>query len=1161
MLALALCASSSGAAQDARRTGLVVEAVEEGSAGEQAGLHTGDVLTSWMRAADPPANPQAAEGGLTSPFELLDVEVEQAARGPVTLRGTRRGQAFALAVPHGKWRITARPPMPPSSVELHTKARTATTGGDSDGAVLAWRKAAEAAATEGSLTAAVWLLLEAGGVLREAQKPDEAHHIVREALALAERTQDSATIAAARQAQARIYEVQSDFGQAEAAYRQVLDLRRSRGGQALLEASALSEIARSAFMRGQFERGEQVLREALHIQHTHAPHSLALARNKVNLGMVREARGDIEAAEPLVVEAAALFQRLVPNTQDVAGVLNTLGSMAWRRGDHTAAEQFHQRALAIRRRVDPSGLTVADSLHNLGLVASDQGRLSEADRYYRQALSIYAQKAPGSPSEGTALNSLANVLLARGDVAGAEQHYLSALSIAEKVSPNSLSVADTLQNLGGVSYHRGDHDGAEDYCRRALELVERIEAGSLSSASMLNCLGMIASHRGAFADAERFFREVLAIREQHLPGSPTVATPLNNLAELAERQGDFTRAFELYDRARMLLEKTAPNTLRMAAVLGNLGDVALRRGDASDADRFFERSLALTRRLAPETVTHADALRRVASVASRNGDLAGAAALLDQAVSALESQGRQLGGAEDVRAGFSTMTADVYGEYVETLMALDRKADAFAALERSRARALLNTLAERDLIFEKDLSPELVRVRQDLNREYDRVQESLADLNPGLHASEIDRLHARLRELRDSRAQLVARIRRASPRLAALEYPEPLDVNGLQQALDPGTVLLSYALGKDRSRLFVVERNTTGISPRLTVHTLPVGGAELRARVGHFRRVIERRSANDTSRQVVLEQSAQLFDLLVAPAAQQIDAAERVLISPDGPLHSLPFAALARKHPVSADENRPLQYFIEWKPIHTVVSATVYAELRRVIPAGSRTMTLVAFGDPVYRTAGITTTDAGDPQLRALTRAGISLEPLPATRDEVRSIARQFGRRATVYVGADATERQAKDVARARYVHFATHGLLDDRFPLNSALALTIPDRADEGENGLLQAWEIFEQVRLDADLVTLSACETALGAEASGEGLLGLTRAFHYAGAHSVLGSLWRVSDRSTADLMADVYRHLHAGVSKDEALRRAQRAAIENPETSDPFHWAGFTLSGLWR
>jgi CHAT domain-containing protein len=140
--------------------------------------------------------------------------------------------------------------------------------------------------------------------------------------------------------------------------------------------------------------------------------------------------------------------------------------------------------------------------------------------------------------------------------------------------------------------------------------------------------------------------------------------------------------------------------------------------------------------------------------------------------------------------------------------------------------------------------------------------------------------------------------------------------------------------------------------------------------------------------------------------------------------------------------------------------------------------------------------------------------------------------------------------------------LLDARFPLNSALALTLPSQRREGEeNGLLQAWEIFEQVRLDADLVTLSACETALGAELAGEGLIGLTRAFHYAGARSVLASLWRVSDDSTAGLMTSVYGHLKAGVTKDEALRRGQLGAIKQPTTSAPFHWAAFTLSGDWR
>ena len=191
-----------------------------------------------------------------------------------------------------------------------------------------------------------------------------------------------------------------------------------------------------------------------------------------------------------------------------------------------------------------------------------------------------------------------------------------------------------------------------------------------------------------------------------------------------------------------------------------------------------------------------------------------------------------------------------------------------------------------------------------------------------------------------------------------------------------------------------------------------------------------------------------------------------------------------------------------------------------------------------------------------------SLAPLPATRVEVASLSRLFEGSATTYLGADATESRAKAIKSARYLHFATHGLLDPRAPLNSALALSLPaQRRDGEENGLLQAWEIFEQVRLDTDLVTLSACETALGAELAGEGLIGLTRAFHYAGARSVLASLWRVADDSTADLMVRFYGHLKAGLSKDEALRRAQRDTIAQPRTSAPFHWAAFILSGDWR
>src|SRR5262249_33763512 len=147
-------------------------------------------------------------------------------------------------------------------------------------------------------------------------------------------------------------------------------------------------------------------------------------------------------------------------------------------------------------------------------------------------------------------------------------------------------------------------------------------------------------------------------------------------------------------------------------------------------------------------------------------------------------------------------------------------------------------------------------------------------------------------------------------------------------------------------------------------------------------------------------------------------------------------------------------------------------------------------------------------------------------------------------------------------IHFAAHGLLDERFPLNSALILTIPEKLSEGQdNGLLQAWEIFEQLRLDADLITLSACKTGLGRELGGEGLVGLTRAFQYAGARSILASLWNVDDWRTAQLMQQFYRELQSGKSKEMALRTAQLALLHSRTSSHPYYWAAFSLIGDWR
>jgi CHAT domain-containing protein len=346
-----------------------------------------------------------------------------------------------------------------------------------------------------------------------------------------------------------------------------------------------------------------------------------------------------------------------------------------------------------------------------------------------------------------------------------------------------------------------------------------------------------------------------------------------------------------------------------------------------------------------------------------------------------------------------------------------------------------------------------------------------------------------------------------------------------------------------------------GQEPGLSVLTLPVLEKTLRKQVEHLRSLIqEKQGAKDSN---FAAQSRELYDILLKPAEAIVGGSARLLVVPDGPLQVLPFATLLRA---------PDQYIAEWKPVHTVVSATVYAELKktRKTPKGTHAIDLVAFGDPVYPSAGKEGSERiANPDIRFAEERGFTLSRLPFSRKEVEGIGSFFAGHNQAYLGAEATEEHAKALAKGvRYIHFATHGLLDERFPLNSSVVLTIPDKVSEGrDNGLLQAWEIFEQMRLDADLVTLSACNTGMGQELGGEGLVGLTRAFQYAGARSIVASLWNVNDLWTMVLMKDFYGRLKAGSSKDVALQAAQVHLIHSRTASSPYYWAAFSLIGDWQ
>ena len=777
------------------------------------------------------------------------------------------------------------------------------------------------------------------------------------------------------------------------------------------------------------------------------------------------------------------------------------------------------------------------------MLALSQDDLRKAEPFLRQALAIFENVDPKGRGVADCLDLLANVLMQTGDLATADDLLHRSLTLQEQERPGELGMTSTLISLGNLAERRGDLEAAETQYRRALAIQEKLSPDP--SLEILGSLGLVEGLRGAFPEARRDLGRALALFESRSSDSLGVAVVLEQLGQVEIGAGAPAVAEALLRRSLAIYEKNAPESLDTADILRDLGKVASLRGRPDRALAFHRRALDLRRRLAPGTTAEAEALHLLGSAERRVGRAREGTRDLCGAIDVLDRQRSRLGGTPEARTSFESSLGDYYNGCLAGLLQLGRTAEAFHALERGRARSFLALLSERDLRL-ADLSPELAAERRRTGAEYDGVQDRLAHLRPGRDDAEIERLTGQLLDLRAHQEEIRARIRRESPRSAALQDPQPLDLSGVRSALDPGTVLLEYVVDRKETRLFVVQPAGTD-GPGLSVLRIGAGKDALRAEVERFRRLLERPGSDRAALQA---RARRLYRLLVLPAESRIAGARRVLVSPDGPLHSLSFAALMRGD----------RYLVEWKPVHSVLSATVYAELRRSRPArpDSGQEPLVAFGDPAYPLAAHGA--AADPQVRDSLRRGLNLEPLPSTRKEVEAIASLFPR-GHEYLGREATEEKAKSLAPdTRLVHFACHGLLDERFPLNSALALSLPEHPAEGQdNGLLQAWEIFESVRLDADLVTLSACDTALGKEMGGEGLVGLTRAFQYAGARSVLASLWGIADYSTAGFMKDFYGHLRAGQAKDEALQAAQIDQIR--KKSHPFFWAAFQLTGDWR
>ena len=468
----------------------------------------------------------------------------------------------------------------------------------------------------------------------------------------------------------------------------------------------------------------------------------------------------------------------------------------------------------------PGGRTVAFVLNNLGTVALRRGNLDEADDYLRRALTIWQSVAPDSLDLAPTLNNLGALARERGDLEQARDYYQRTLKIKQQFVPDSLDVAGTLNSLGTLAFSRGELARAKDLLQRALAIRQRQASGSLIEAGTLSNLGSLALVGGELAAAEAFFQRALEIYQQLAPSSLNSASILSNLGTLALLRDDLDRSDDYHRRSLEIRQKEAPFSSSVAESLSVLGAIAQKRADLEQAESFYLRSLKTWQQVAPDSnrVAGLFFMLGLLNVQMKPPRLGEADRFLGQALDALERQLAQFGGSHDARADFRADHDNYYRFVLETQLSLDRPEAAFRTLERSRARSFLEHFAEREVVFTADIPEELEERRRGLAVRFDRAQQGLTRLDEHEHAARIETLRTQLRRMRDEARDVEEEIRSASPRLTALRYPQPLDIQASRSGLDPGTLLLSYSIGKNETSLFVASRGTA-----LTVES-PAGG-------------------------------------------------------------------------------------------------------------------------------------------------------------------------------------------------------------------------------------------------------------------------------------------------------------------------------------------------
>jgi CHAT domain-containing protein/tetratricopeptide (TPR) repeat protein len=976
------------------------------------------------------------------------------------------------------------------------------------------------------------------------------------------------------------------------------------------EANALRGLANLYKTGGNLEKAEKSYNAAIALWQQSGDRQ-SEAYLLIDLGLARQSLASAESALGVYNEALLKFQN-IKDSRGEALASYSLGLANARLGKLSEALKFYEAALKIYQAEGDSFLE-ARTLNNMGGAYGVLGEHDKALELYGKAVTLL-RELKDQYREGILINNIGQIYNDLGDWQKAKENYEQALSIyksllkredwtvcGESLSEQNASVcnaaASSLDNVGELYNTLGDSRAALELFKESLPIRRSLKQPR-GIGSTLSRICYATYLEGMHRDALDLCRQALPYNQA--AGDYREAATYTVMGMIHSALNEPEKALEYYGNA-LRLEEKAGDRRAQALTLDKMGGSYGLTGNSVEKFKSYERALQLWREV-KDRDGEALTLYNVARAERERGNLMEAHRLIGEAIGLVESLRVNLNSQRLRTAYFSTkvnfyeLDIDLKMEMARTESKGDLVAQALQVNERARARSLLDILAEAHIEVRPNAVPELKRMLEhkvSLQRKLNDKADALTKLLSGKNqkeqaaamAAEIDRLSLEYDENE-------ARIKMRSPRYATLTKPQALSLKEIQERLlDDRTLLLEYSLGEQRSYLWVVS------STEIKWYVLPER-AKIEESARRFKQTMtaSQKLAGETAQHYqsrLLEAEAQyrqeageLGRMLLGQAAAELKD-RRLLIVAEGELQSISFAALSdpippdqnqkpdSQQPASSSEPLPL---VARHEIIGLPSATTLAMIRSDERPRAASKSVAVLADPVF--------EKDDPRLMTakLSRApdqtarsrsqlfeqvlrdyGSGLPRLFASRQEANDIMTLV----PAGTGLEALDFKANrataiDPALGRYrvVHFATHSLFNDEYPELSGIVLSLyNEHGRPQEDGFLRLQDIYN-LKLPVDLVVLSACRTGLGKNVRGEGLIGLTRGFMYAGAARVVASLWKVDDEATAELMKRFYQYIFkGGMSPAASLQAAQMSLRAQRRWHMPYFWAGFILQGEWK